>query len=82
MDTLKAITPESFTAVKLLIPRPDLIIIGTGPTTLPVPPGNMKFLEGLNVAVDVMDTQNACQTFNVLNGEGRSVAAALLPSGR
>lgn len=26
-----------------------------------------------------MSTKNACHTFNVLNQEGRSVAAALLP---
>lgn len=38
------------------------------------------FFQSIGVGLDVMDTKNACHTFNVLNQEGRSVAAALLPS--
>lgn len=35
--------------------------------------------EDAGVAIDLMDTGAACRTFNLLMGEGRPVAAALLP---
>ena len=31
------------------------------------------------IALEIMDTGAACRTFNVLTGEGRRVAAAVIP---
>ena len=35
-------------------------------------------LENMGIQVDVQDSKNAASTFNLLQAEGRSVAAALL----
>lgn len=45
----------------------------------PLSPELRQFFKEMNVRIDSMDTKNACQTFNVLNQEARSIAAALLP---
>ncbi len=45
-----------------------------------VSPEVHKFFRDIDVRFDVYDTKNACHVFNVLNGEGRFVAAALLPT--
>ena len=39
------------------------------------------WLQGLierRIGIETMDTQTACRTYNILAGEGRNVAAALL----
>mgnify|MGYP006155089711 CR=1 FL=1 len=36
-------------------------------------------LEGAGIGVEVMSSPAACRTYNVLLGEGRLIAAALLP---
>jgi uncharacterized protein len=39
------------------------------------------WLQGLierRIGIETMDTQAACRTYNILAGEGRNVAAALL----
>ena len=38
-----------------------------------------KALEDAGIGVEVMKTDSACRTYNVLVSEGRRVAAALLP---
>jgi uncharacterized protein len=58
---------------------PEIILIGTG-NTLIFPEGTV--LESLlkkNIGVEVMDTGAACRAYNFIAGEGRLVAAALLP---
>ena len=59
-----------------------MLIIGSGKTAHALPKEVTDYLHKLDVSVEVMDTLNASHTFNVLNQEGRFVAAALLPSGR
>ena len=57
----------------------DILLIGEGMTSKPMPPSERKKFQNIGVAVDVMDTASACRTFNVLTSEGRRVAAALMP---
>ncbi len=55
-----------------------VVILGTGPRQVfPAPAVRRAFAEA-GVALEPMDTGAACRTYNVLLGEGRSVAAALL----
>lgn len=56
----------------------DFLLLGTGKTLL-APPGDIvkAFVEA-GVGLEFMDTGAACRTFNVLLGEERAVAAALL----
>lgn len=57
----------------------DFVIVGTGPETAHVPPLFRSALETAGVGVEPMASAQACRTYNVLLGEGRRVAAALLP---
>ncbi len=57
----------------------SLCIIGCGVRTEPMPPGLRTVLREAGISVDAMETGAACRTYNMLAGEGRAVAAALIP---
>lgn len=59
-------------------PRPELLLIGCGRRIEPIPPEVVAHLRAAGVAVEAMDTGAACRTYNVLVGEDRRVAAALV----
>ncbi|KXN89506.1 NADH dehydrogenase [ubiquinone] 1 alpha subcomplex assembly factor 3 [Leucoagaricus sp. SymC.cos] len=71
--------PERFELFESSIPRPEILVLGTGRTSVQPPPSIRSYLNNLGIQVDVMDTRNACSTYNLLAEEGRRVAAALLP---
>ena len=57
---------------------PEIIILGTG-RSLRFPSRELlRSLADAHVGIEVMDTHAACRTYNILSGEGRRVAAALL----
>jgi NADH dehydrogenase [ubiquinone] 1 alpha subcomplex assembly factor 3 len=61
----------------------DLLIIGTGPTTIPIAPAVRRYLNDLGIRLEIQDTRNASAQFNLLateRGVGQ-VAAALIPIG-
>ncbi len=62
---------------ELLGRNPELIVLGTGPTGLFAPRELVFALARRGVGLEFMDTGAAARTFNVLAGEGRSVAAVL-----
>lgn len=78
-DPGKDLTMESLAALRVLRPRPELLIIGCGRRGAFIPPALRKALRDEGIVVDAMDTPNACATFNILVQEDRPVAAALLP---
>lgn len=78
---VKDLKPDAFMLLKLIVPRPDVVLVGTGKEIILVERQTREFLNELGVSLECMDTKNACHTFNVLNQEGRNVAAALLPAG-
>ena len=56
----------------------DLLILGTGPSAW-TPPETLRWrLRDLRVALDIMPTSAAVRTYNILFGERRRVAAALI----
>src|SRR5436309_7176910 len=57
----------------------ELLLLGLGRHVAPVTPALRLWLKGEGIAVEPMDTGAACRTYNVLIGEDRRVAAALLP---
>ena len=58
--------------------KPELILLGTG-ATLRFPAREVRqALAHLPIGVEVMDTFAACRTYNILAGEGRRVAVALI----
>lgn len=59
----------------------DVLLIGVGPETRPVPAAFRAALEAAELRFDAISTPAACRTYNVLLNEGRRVAAALLTTG-
>ncbi len=57
----------------------DVLLLGMGPDIAPVPKAFREALESQGIGVEPMNSPAACRTYNVLLGEGRRVAAALLP---
>jgi len=58
--------------------QPELVLIGCGTTQAFLPPAIQMLFLGRNIGVEVMVTDAACRTFNLLAGDGREVVAALL----
>ncbi|OAL57467.1 hypothetical protein IQ07DRAFT_638794 [Pyrenochaeta sp. DS3sAY3a] len=74
---------EAWGLLELVYPKPDLLIIGTGPTVVPIAPAVRQYLNGLGIRLEIQDTRNASAQFNLLateRGVGQ-VAAALIPIG-
>ena len=57
----------------------DVLLIGTGPEVAHIPTALRTALEGAGLGVEIMASAQACRTYNVLLGEGRRVALAVLP---
>jgi uncharacterized protein len=65
---------------KVLELRPEVVLIGTGARQAFLTPRQMMFFYSRNIGVEVMTTDAACRTFNVLASELRNVVAALIPA--
>jgi uncharacterized protein len=63
--------------VELASLKVEIILLGTGPSIRFPHPKLSEPLRKVNVGFEVMDTQAACRTYNILLGEGRQIAAAL-----
>ena len=59
--------------------QPEVILLGTGVAQLFLPPTIQVHFFQRNFGFEVMTTDAACRTFNVLAAEGRHVVAALMP---
>ncbi|KDQ64227.1 hypothetical protein JAAARDRAFT_118740 [Jaapia argillacea MUCL 33604] len=70
---------ERFEVFDVVVPKPDILLFGTGETLSQPPPSLRMALSQMGIQLEVMDTRNACSTYNLLSEEGRRVAAALLP---
>ncbi len=62
-----------------LVEEVDVLFVGMGAEIAPLPGELRSALEGAGLGVEVMASPAACRTYNVLLGEGRRVAVALLP---
>lgn len=56
----------------------EIILLGTGKQIRFPRPELLRPLIQAGKGLEVMDLQAACRTYNILHGEGRKVAAALL----
>ena len=68
-----------FAAPLVLAGRIDVLLVGTGREIAHVAPEFREALEAAGIGVEVMNSPAACRTYNVLLGEGRRVAACLMP---
>ncbi|MDI1244028.1 MAG: Mth938-like domain-containing protein [Rhodoferax sp.] len=58
--------------------KPELVIFGSGERLRFPNPALTRALIECQIGIESMDTQAACRTYNILAGEGRHVAVALL----
>lgn len=72
-ETLAETDVEALAALEV-----EIILLGTGKQLRFPEPRLLRPLAKAQKGLEVMDVHAACRTFNVLVGEGRKVAAALL----
>jgi uncharacterized protein len=74
--TFEALTVEHFDLIGAV--DPDVVILGTGARQRFIHPRLTAALTLRRIGVECMDSQAACRTYNILMGEGRKVALALI----
>lgn len=62
-----------------LDPKPEFLILGTGPAMAFPPRALVRALEERAIGLEAMDSRAAARTWGMLRGEGRWIAAALMP---
>ena len=67
---------EDFVQIAAL--HPEVVLLGTGLRLRFPSPAITRPLIEAHIGMEVMDTAAACRTYNILMGEGRRVAAALM----
>ena len=77
VSSITDIDRESLQAVFDL--QPELVLIGTGKKQVFLPPPVQSLFFQRGIGFEMMTTDAACRTFNILITEGRQVVAALLP---
>lgn len=77
---IQDLKPHHFKLFELIRPPIDLLVLGTGEFTDFPSPEVLKYLKSF-CKVEIQGTRSAAATFNMLNIEGRNVAAALLAVG-
>ena len=75
-NTFAELSPAHFAQLEKL--DVELVIFGSGQQLRFIPPAWAAGLMQRRIGLETMDTQAACRTYNILAGEGRKVAAALL----
>jgi uncharacterized protein len=75
------ITVSSIAILKLLNPRPMVVLFGAGSRTQPLPNEVQQWLERENFGYNVTTTNDAISTFNILNDERRNCVVLALPYG-
>ncbi|KAI8872346.1 hypothetical protein GQ42DRAFT_115652, partial [Ramicandelaber brevisporus] len=69
---------ESLRVFKNVLPRPDILVIGTGAQARPLDPKVKQYLNGLGIQVEICNTRRACAAFSLLVDEDRRVSCAIL----
>ena len=80
-DAGDAITLEAFAPLLALDPAREILLVGTGAALCWPDQDLLDALAAKGAGVDVMTSQLAARTYNVLAGEGRLVGALLLGLG-
>ena len=76
---LADLTLEHLEPILALDPKPEFLILGTGPSMAFPPRLLVRELEKRGIGVEAMDSRAAARTWGMLRGEDRWIAAALLP---
>jgi len=76
-----AMTVDALAPLLALDPPPEFVILGTGPTHRLPPRPLVGALDERGIGVEAMDSRAAARTWGLLRGEGRWIAAAIMPLG-
>ena len=76
---IQDVTPAALAVFAAIKPKVEILVVGTGKSTLRAPPAVVAFCAQHDIALEATDTRRACATYNFLNEEGRVVGAALMP---
>ncbi|AZY49475.1 Mth938-like domain-containing protein [Bordetella avium] len=79
-DPLAFLDEPETPALQRSADTPEVLIVGTGLKQRLLPQEVLRPLLMAGVGVEVMDTQAAARTYNILMAEGRRVVVALLPT--
>jgi uncharacterized protein len=79
--SVDALTEADFAELLALRPPPEFVLLGTGATLRRPAPALTRALEARGLFLEPMDSRAAAKTWGLLRGEGRQIAAALLPLG-
>jgi uncharacterized protein len=79
VDGAAGVTPESIGLVLAEDSGVDFLIVGTGALPASIGADVRAALSTRRIALEVMTTPAAIRTYHVVAGEGRRVAAALIP---
>ncbi|TKA49284.1 hypothetical protein B0A55_13613 [Friedmanniomyces simplex] len=74
---------QAWGLLDLAWPKPDLLVLGTGRSIVPVSPETRRHINELGIRLEVQDTRNAAAQFNMLATERgvQQVVGALIPVG-
>jgi uncharacterized protein len=76
VKTLKDIKENSFEAIESL--NIEIILLGTGNIQEYLEPRLLEYFSKKNMAIECMNNQSACRTYNILANEERKVLLALM----
>ncbi len=78
VSSLADLTPGDFQEVVAAAGQIDILLLGCGDVPPIIAQDVRDALRVHNIVIDAMGTGAACRTFNILLGESRAVAAALI----
>ena len=78
VERTSGLTLQSLQPIIEANPAIEILIVGCGASLLMLPLTLREVMRSKKIGIESMDTGAACRTFNVLAGEGRRVAAALI----
>lgn len=74
--SVAALTREHIEQIAAM--KPEIVLLGSGKVFAFPDPAALAPLHTARIGIEVMDTKAACRTYNILQGEGRNVLAALV----
>ena len=76
VKSIKDIKENSFEAIESL--NVEIILLGTGNIQEHLEPRLIEYFSKKNIAIESMNNQSACRTYNILANEERKVSLALM----
>jgi uncharacterized protein len=75
---VSSLTPDDFAPIQLEKAGIDILLIGSGRDMAPLPKALAQQLQVQGIGFDIMSTNAAVRTYNVVEAEDRRVAAILI----